>query len=804
MWTDIRVALRGHLERPALGIVAVAILAVGLGLSISALSVVNALLLRPYPYPRLEQLVLVRDSRPQEGAHQRNPIASGDYTDIRRESRAFDAVAGWRPQALVVTGSGDPETIQGLAVSASFFDVLGAGAIRGRTFVRDEDQPGRDRVVVFSRRFWASRFGADPSAIGGTVTLNGRAATVVGIVADDTCYPPGVDAWIPLVATAADERERTAQRWSAIGRVKAGLSIDDARHDLDTIAVRLADRYPETNRGRRFALLPLREEQYEFTAALFLLVQASALFVLALGAANVVHLLFARLIDHQREFTIRRALGAPAARLFSLVLAEAIVLAAVGGLLGVLIAYWSLPVLRAGLPEGIARWIAGWYAIRIDRRVAAAAAVLAVATGVVLGTVSGLRLMRTIAAVPLADIGRAATVRTRGWRRTFIAAEVCLAVVLLIAAAVILRGFRQLGSAFETLRPGTLLVFSLNLPDWWYPDDGRIVDLHDRLLASIGALPGVERAALIRIPPAANVSLPPVPFTIDGRAPLSASETPRADQQVISPAAFETLVLPLVAGRVFRDGDRGAAPRVAIISQAMARRFWPNADPVGQVIHLGHMATPPVTIVGVASDLKLNWYDPEPHSVIYLPASQAPNRQMDVIVRTRVDPVRLAKAIAHAVHEVDPRQPVSGLQPFQSAVDESLAPVRVIGLLLLICGAVATLFAAIGIYGVLAHWVTSRARELGVRLALGAGAGDLTRLVLREAMQMTGLGIAVGAPLAIALARAGRSVLFGLSSPSVGIAVLVSGLTILIVAGAAVGPAWRASRTDPRVLLQSE
>jgi putative ABC transport system permease protein len=376
--------------------------------------------------------------------------------------------------------------------------------------------------------------------------------------------------------------------------------------------------------------------------------------------------------------------------------------------------------------------------------------------------------------------------------------------VLLIAAGMMLRGYRDLRSAFVGLRPDRVLTFVFNLPERYYPENRDLVEFHDRLLSGISGLPGVERAALIRNAPASNVPSPSALFTIDGRASLSVSDMPRADVQNLTPAAFEALGVPMVAGRGFRDGDRAGAPRVAIISGAMARRYWPGGDPLGASIRLADASTAPITVVGVADDFKLNWYDPQPRTVVYLPAAQAPARRMRAVVRAGGDPLRLARPIATVARGIDDRQALSGLKTLQAEVDEALAPVRIVGLLLSVCAVVAIAIAGAGIYGVLAHWVASRSRELGVRLALGARPGDLMRLVLVEAIRMTIVGLSVAVPLALAAAWVGRRSLFGLPSPTISVVGGVCVLAIAIVAVAAAGPAFGALRADPRRLLQSE
>ena len=801
-WNDVTCATRALRKRPALATTSIAVLALALGFNISAFSIVNGLLIRPYPYPLLDRLVIVRDRRLAEGAHQGRPIASGDFVSLRRESTTFDGMAAFRAQALVLSGSGDPERIEGAAVSANFFDVVGARTVLGRTFAPDEDTAGRNDRVVLSHRYWKNRFGLDPQLVGRSIMLNGRATTVVGIIPDDNCYPPGVDAWVPLVVSASEQVERVAQRVRAIARLEPGASAATGRGDVERIARRLAVTYPDTNRNRGFDLQALRTEQYEFTGPLFLMVQTSALLVLCLGAANVVNLLMAGTIARQREFGVRFALGASRANVFMLMVIEAVMVAIAGGLAALMAARWSLPLIHAALPEGIARWIAGWQSINIDATVATAAVALTLITGAGLGCGTGWYAVRA-AASGLRDAGRSGAPHLTWIRRSLIVGEIVLAMALLLASAATLRGFRHLSLAFGGLAPQDALRFNVSLPPSRYPDDTHVVEFQNRLLDGMRALPGVSSVGLIRNEPASNVSSPLTAFVVEGRAPLATSEMPRADLQTISPGAFDALRLRVRLGRTFRSSDSAASARVAVISEEMARRFWPVGDPVGSRLRVGEQAAAWTTIVGVVADMTLNWYDPTPRPTVYLAHTQTPSRQMYVLVRATVPPLTLAAPIRAIGQRLDPMQPLSGMQRVDEVVAESISPVRVLGLLLLIAGALAMVFTATGVYGVLGHWVTSRSRELGIRIALGASPGDLSRLVLRQGTGLALVGLAIGTPASLAALALLRSRLFDVVAVDAPTVLVVATFVLAVAALAALVPARRAAHADPAILLQS-
>jgi putative ABC transport system permease protein len=804
MWRDMRFVGRSFTGRPGLAIGAFLVLAAGLGFNTAAFSILNTLLFRPYPYPRLGELVIVRDHRLAEGAHQGNPIAPGDFVDVRRDNRVFTDVAAFHAQPLLLTGSGEPERIEGLAASASFFDILGVRTVVGRTLVPGEDEPGRDDRVVLSHRYWTARFSADPALIGRTIVLNGRSTTVVGVIPDDNCYPPGIDAWVPLVLTPAEQQDHASQHFLSVARLKPAVSLDIAREDMRQVAATLAARYPQTNRGRGFDLLELRKEQYEFTAGLFLMVQVAALLVLGLAAANVVNLMLANVIDRQRELTVRLALGAPRRVIFNLLVMEALCVTASAGAAGILVAFWSMPLIHAALPEGIGRWIAGWQSIRIDSTVVAVTTAITALTGAALGGVTGWHAVRAALSGSLRDVGRAGSPRLTRSRRVLIVAEVAFAMVLLLGAVVTLKGFSRLSVAFDTLAPRELLNFGVTLPASRYPDDPRIVEFQNRLVDRLSALPGVSHVGLIRNEPASNVSNPLTPFAIEGREPLALSDTPRADLQTMSSGGFEALHVRVVRGRLLSSSDTAAAPRVAVVSEAMARRFWPTGDPVGDRVRLGDSAAPWTTIVGVVTDLRLNWYDPEPRPTITVPHTQVPSRQMRVMVRATVDPVTLAGPIRAVVSQLDPLQPVSSMQRVDDVVAESISPVRVLGLLLLIGGTLAIAFSATGIYGALAHWVSTRRREFGIRIALGASGVSVAQLVLMQVLTLTVIGLSVGLPLGLAGLALLRNSLFGLAAVDAATIGEVGAFVLAVATLAALAPVRRARLTDPSALLQSE
>jgi putative ABC transport system permease protein len=796
----MRHALRNLVRAPGLAVTVVGTLTVALAFTMATAGVVDGLLFRPYQYPNLGRLLLIRDSRPREGAHQSHAIAIADLLDARERVSAFSAVTAWRAQAVVVTNAAaDPEAIEGASATANFFSTLGVTALVGRTFEADADTAGHDRVVVLTRRLWQSRFGGLP-LVGREIGLNGRNATVIGIIRDEDAYPSGVDAWTPLVFTPADRTERQAQRVAAIGRLADGSTTAAAASQLTALAGALAVQFPVTNTGRGFDLLPLQREQYEFTASLFLFVAAAALLVLLLAFVNVSSLLVVRTLDRRREIVTRVMLGATTRQAAAVARTEVTALAMTATGCAALLAPGALAAIRASLPEGIARWIAGWTSMRIGAgalAVGGAIGLLIAGAIAALVTLAGTRITQG-----LANTARASA-RASWGRRLVVTGEVGLAASLLLATAVTVAGFNRIAAAYDALAPSRLLRFTLTLPETRYPDAARIAAFHARLVDALRGLPEVEGVALIRNEPASNVPNPIAAFQREDLAPVQPGETPRIDVEVVSPAAFETLHLEVASGRALADEDGPEAPRVAVISRTAAHRYWPDRDPIGTRIRF-ERETQPVRIVGVVSDFALNWYDPNARPIVFLADAQSPARTTSVIVRTRRDPLSLARPIRAAVARLDDRQPLSGVEPLSASIADSLSPVRIIERMLIVGAALAAALAALGIYAMLSHAVSARRREFGVRYALGATRAIIGRLVWREALTTGAAGIVAGVLVTAVAIRAARSALLGVPSLDARAVVAVAIAAIAVTLAGAFGPVRRAANVDVAVLLRME
>ena len=803
---DLRHSFRQLVRRPLFTVPAAITLALGIAANTAVFSTVNALLLRPYPFATLDRLMLIRDSGRQEGVQQRYPLALADFVDLRRETRAFEQLAAYRTRKMTLTGTDEPVRIVGTEVTADFFLTLGASVAQGRVFAQDEDQPGRAQVAVVSDTFWRQRLGGEAGALGRVLQIDGRAFNVVGILAKDVTYPPAVEVWTPWALTQQERQERTAQTVRVVGRLRPGVVQPQASEELAALAGRLAERYPQTNRDRGFSVLPLRQEQYEFTAPMFLLMQGAAIFVLLLSCANVGSLFFARGIARRKEIAVRQALGAGGARLVRLLLAEALLLAVLAGALGLVLAVWGVDLIRNGIPPDVSKWVAGWDSIRMDPTVLGFAVAITLLAGLGFGLAAGRQATRTHPVAVLREGWDAPGRQGQRLLRSLIVAEVSLSAVLLAGAGLLIQGFWQTLESYRALDPGAVLTLQLALPESRYPGDPEVSRFYDRILDETRKLPGVQFASAIRNRPVSNVPNPRLPMNVEGRPTLSVADTPQVDVQIAGAQYFEALRIPLVEGRGIELRDTAEAARVAVISRSLAKRYWPRQSALQARMKLGlpDSNAPWVTVVGVVGDVKQNWFDPQPRPTVYLPYPQSASRSMVLTVRAPGGALALSTPLRALLHQADPGVPLESVKTLEAAVVEDLTPVRVIGMLMLVFGGVALLLASVGIYGTLAYSVEQRTHEFGVRLALGARPADVWKLVLGQAGKLAGIGLAIGMPAAWALGQVLSSRLFGLLQldwPILASAAL--GLALVALA-AGLAPAVRAMRAPPIAVLRCQ
>ncbi len=804
---DIRYSLRMLRKSPGFAVVAILTLALGIGANAAVFSVVNALLVHPFSFPHLEQLVLVRESSPNQDADfDTDTFAAADFYDLKRDARSFQDLAASSFVNLNVGDATRVDGVDGAAISANFLSVLGAPPALGRAFTADEQQLGHDRAVILSYGYWQRRFGGDPSLLGRTVEVNGRAAAVVGIMPAGYAYPVGTEAWVPLALGTEQKADRARPALSVIGRLQPGVSGQKAEAELQTLAARLQTQYPKSNTGRTVLSLPMRQEEYEYTAPIFLMLQAAAVFVLLLACTNLGNLLLARLISRQKELAIRVALGAKRGRVLRVLLTETMLLALAAGGVATAVALVGSNLIRQSIPPGITKWVAGWQNIRLDLPVLGCILALVLAVGALLALGASFRAGRLDPGHALKEAGeRTASGRNR-LRSLLIVSQVAAAMVLLTGAGLMIKGFLHLVDVYSGLQPANVITMQVSLPDRGYSDGASINSFQERMLQGISSLPGVGSAGVASNIPASNVNNAQVAFSLEGRPALQESELLSAHRQTASPGFFAALHIPVLEGRNFTEHDNSSAPPVALVSESMASRFWPRSNPLGRRFKLGttQSASPWITVVGVAGDVKQNWFDPRPTPTIYLPYQQAPRKVVNVVARASSDAAGLAPAIRRLVQRLDSQVATSDVQDMQGVISDSISPVRLMGMLMMIFGGVALALSAVGVYGVLAHTVEERMHEFGVRAALGARPAQLFRLVLGQALKLAGIGLGVALPLALLLSRLMATFLFGVVTLQAAVLVALAALLVLVAMTAAYLPARRATRVDPIVALRYE
>ena len=806
MLQDLRYAVRTLRKNPGSTLIAVLTLALGIGANTAIFSMVNALLLHPYNFPDLDRLVRVWENRGIDEGTDARFIAPQDAADLQSRAPVFDALATYNCGDFNLSAEGNVQPVLGCHVSANFFDVLGVAPALGRGFSAPEEQPGADQVAVMSYGFWQRHFAGDAVLLGKAIQINGKKYTVIGIMPRGFDYPVPMELWVPLGLNPAEKADRAKLSLESLGRLKPGVSVAQARSAADSVSQRLQQEYPTTNANRKTEVLQLRRELYLYTLPLFLLLQAAAVFVLLLACANLANLLFARIFDRQKEIAVRTALGAGRWRLARLFVTETLLLSCIAGGVAVAVSFWSVNVLRSSIAPSWTMWVPGWDGIQVDRTVLTFTVLLIAVVGFLFGLGTVLHSGQALPYTTLKETGRGSMLGSKGrLRSALVVAQVMLALVLLVCAGLTNQAFLRLTDVYQGFQAANVLRTEIRLPEKSYSENSPVASFYDRVLRGSASLPGASAAALVTNSPASNVDNETTFFTIKGRPAVKASEASSADLQISSPDYFSVLRIPLIAGRVYSYADNANTVRVAVISRSMAARYWPNGDEVGQQIKLGAADSkePWMTIVGVVEDVRQNWWNPTSRPTIYESFFQAPRRAMVFLMRV-ASPADYASGIREVVRGIDDQIALTGIGTLEREITDSIAIIRIMGVLMALFGCVALALSSVGVYGVLAEGVTRRIPEIGVRLALGAEPRDVMKLVLGQAVKLTAIGLAIGVPIAFAVNRALSSLIFGIVSINVLLLVGFTLLLLLVALAAAYIPARRAMRVDPMVALRYE
>jgi len=809
LFKELRYGIRSLLKHPGFTAIAVLTLALGIGANTAIFSVINAVLLRPLPYHEPERLVTIWEESPQRGMYQM-PVSFANLRDWVDQNHTFEQISAYTFSNLNLTGAGEPARLSAVRSSANLLPLVGAAPQLGRTFLPEEDKEGATHVVILGHALWQSRFGSDSRIIGQSLTLNNQSYTVVGVMPSRFQFPVGfgymgkvlndpIDLYIPLAASSKEAR-RGNYSFFAIGRLKPGVTIDQARAEMTTIEGRLAKQYPGENSDIGISLIPTHEQTVkEIRPALLVLLGAVA-FLLLIACANIANLLLARAASRQKEIAIRTALGASRLRVLRLLLTESLMLSLAGGSLGLLLAVWGTDALLALAPDNIPRLSE----VGVDARVFGFTLVVSLVTGIVFGLIPAVHASKPDLNEGLKEglrgsTGSAAGKRTRS---VLVAVEVALSLVLLIGAGLMIKSFLRLQQMNLGFNPDNVLAVNLTLPNSKYTEDRQQAAFFREALERIQSLTGVKSAAATTGLPL-TLNLSGSDFRIEGRPEPEAGKEMIINTRSVSPSYFQTLAIPLLKGRDFSDRDKSDAPKAAIINDDLARIYFPNEDPIGKRITFDE-GTSWISIVGIIGDVKQLGRDSSAKPEVYFPYLQVAAPSMSLVVRTASNPLSLPSAVKTQIQMIDKDLPIDEAKTMQRLLAESSSGRRFNMLLLTVFAVVALVLAIVGIYGVMSYTVTQRTHEIGIRVAIGAQPRDVFRMVIGQGMMLAMIGVAFGLVGAFGLTRLMTTMLFGVepTDPAtfVGIAVLLTGVALV----ACYIPGRRATKVDPLVALRYE
>jgi putative ABC transport system permease protein len=812
---DLKFGIRALWKSPGFSIAALLTMAIGIGANAAIFSFVDGAILKPLPYPEPDGLVCLCSLKPD---HSWNYISSLDFLDWQKRNKVFKYLAAYTWENPALTGIGEPVLLHGLAVSAHYLDILGIKTALGRTFVEGEDQIGQNHVVVLSNSLWTSRFGADPGIIGKSITLDGEANTVIGVLAKGNPLERGYDQfWQPLAFTPKN-LTRDLHMLLAFGRLKPGVTWKQAQTQMEAVAISIAHDYPKSDKGWGIAVWPIAWNiGGDFTKSLYVLMAAVGM-VLLIACANLANLTLARGIAREREVAIRTALGASRWRLVRQLLSESLSLSFAGGALGLLVAYGGIAAIKAAMP---AYWLPMEAVVEMDGRILLFTLGLSALTGLVFGLVPALKASHPnlTNAIKQGGVG-SSTGRSRNVLRSLlVVTEVALACTLLSGAGLLIRSFFELRRADLGFDPTNVVTAWLPITEKRYPSAERCNLYRHQLLDRVGSLPGVRDVALTSALPMYGQGWG-MPFEIAGPKSVDVANRPWCFVKMVSPSYFHALGIRLIKGRSLSERDVKGAPLAAVINQAMAKKFFQNGDPVGRHILMQEIQYakdqfgPDVSweVVGVMSDEQVqglsdrndNNSGTNDKAGIYVTNDQCPQMIQALVVRGTIAPSVLQRSIANAVHEIDKDQVLEQMTTLEQIKSNSLGYDRLRSSLVSIFASVALLLSAIGLYGVISYSVVQRTREIGIRTALGADSKNILILIVRSGMTLTGIGLLIGIGGALALSQILSSMLFNIGKYDPTTMVAVAGILIIMALLACLIPARRATRVDPMVSLRCE
>ena len=816
LFANIRYGLTSLWKHPGFSFTVIVVLAVGIGANSAVFSVVNSVLFRPLPYQDSDRLVVVWGNFLKLNIERLNAKAA-EYEDYRAQKQVFEEVAAFASQSFSLSGDEQAERLAGARVTPNLFSLLGAQPEQGRGFTQDENQAGRDTVVILSHGFWQRRFGGKAGALGQHLRLDDQDYTVVGVMPASFQFPHAslpfgepADVWMPLVYPNEQVAQRQGPYYlNVIARLKSGVSLQQARTGVNALGEAFEREYrgyrgPHgEDGGWRITLAPLRDEAVGGSRRALLLLLGAVALVLLIACANVANLFLVRAARRQKELAIRLALGAGRWRIVRQLLVESLILASLGGMSGLLLAFWAVGLLRELRAVNLPRV----QEINVDTRVLVFTGLLTIFTTLLFGLVPAWRaskfdLQRTLKENRVATFGGW---RNHYWRNALLVGEVALSLVLLIGAGLLVNSFVRLQQVKSAIATDRLLTVEINLPETRYREPTHAAGFFKELVHRVESLPGVQSASVSTGRPLSGAARND-PFSVEGR-PLDPANPSFAGWQAAGANYFHTLGIPLLQGRdlMWQDMDE-SAPVVAVINETMTHRYWPNENPIGRRIALGlpRPDNPWITIVGIAKDLPHRAIDSSPQPDWYLSRPPGPQHNQILFVRTAGNPSDLAAAVRNVVAGIDRNLPVAHIETMSDVIRDTVAPRRFNTLVLTLFSGIALMLAALGIYGVMAYSVAESTHELGIRMALGARKSHVLGLIIRKGVMLTLIGVAIGLAIALALTRVMSTLLFGVAPTDATTFVAVSLLLIFVALLACYVPARRATKVDPLVALRYE
>jgi putative ABC transport system permease protein len=809
LMNDVRFGLRMLWKHRLASLVCAVALGLGMGATTAIFSMAEGFLLHPVPFKEAGNIVALVDTRPQQNILM-NSVAPATFLDWQAQAQSFDHLGAYDYDEANLTGDHEPQRIQAFDITSNFFELLGVEPALGRSFLPEEEEPGRNQVIILSHGLWERRYASDPAILSKAIKVDGKAYTVVGVMAKGFDFPMTAEAWLPLTISAKQQTQRDTRYLWVLGHLKPGVSASQAAAEMSTISQRQAKDFPDFYNGWQLNVMSLRLfAAGNLTPQFTILLLGAVGFVLLIACADVANVQFARVTGRQKELAVRTAMGASRGRIMRQLLVESTLLSLFGAVLGLFLAHWQLSLMLQHMPADVAKFIAGWDTIRLDAGAFCFALIIAVASGLLSGVAPALLVSRTNVSETLKESGRGSStgrVRHR-LRSALVIAEVALSLVLLVGAGLLVKGFYALLTVNNDSRPETLLTMGMTLPDLKYSLPETRTSFNDGILQRISSLPHVQSAALVTAVPYANGGdVDTDNFSIEGRAPASRSDRPIAFIETVSPKYFSMMKIALRQGRLFSDSDGASTAPVAVISESLARRYFSGESPLGHKIKVGAAETVSswLTVAGIVADVHYSWIEKDYVPTLYVLYNQSPRLSSTLLVRTDGQPLSLVAAVRGEIASVDPDLPLFEIKSLDTVISHSIVGIAYVAALMGGIGIIALVLASVGVYGVMSYSVSERTHEIGIRMAMGASRRQIQRLIIGNGMLLTIVGMAIGMPAAFALAYGLSSLLFGVTAND---PVSFVGLPIVLASVALVAsylPARRALRVDPLHALRYE